>query len=219
MAKLVQMSYGEESWDVSVGDASAGKAIFDSLNCPLIQTELISAYVFTVNIDDTVLLTFDSSRSNHIVTSTYNEETSDVGYIQAAGTKEFTIVASNNFIAIEFQDYYPRYWHLCYQKVNGIPYYGFEECSDLSDAKDISNITFYSLDGGPQNPHYMSSILSYKTKYDSIDYIKKDYIFCNEPIENPNCISTSYKESNTIITIDGKNYFMISNHSAIEIDS
>lgn len=221
MAKLVQISYGEESWEgdrLAGYDAAAGKSIFDSLNCPLIETELVNDYVFTVNIDNTVLLTFDSSRSNCIVTSTYNGNTEEVGYIQAAGTKELLIIASDTFIGIEFQDYYPRYWHLCYQKVDGIPYYGFEECGEYKDLVDLSNIPLRNLVGEPAD-YYMTNILQYKTDDDSIDYIKKGYIGFNEQIENLNYISTSYKDCRTIVTIDGRNYFMISNHIAVEIDS
>jgi hypothetical protein len=217
MGTYKQCYYGDVGWydSTDIGDAPIGKAFFDSLNCPLIETELINNYTFTINIDNTILLTLDDSTSVARVTSTYDGVTTEIGYIQAAGNKVFTVTCSDTFLYIYFVDYFPRPWYLCYEKIGDDKYYGTRrDDSGLT----LSDITLTKL--GTNETFIHGKLLNYTVDVDCIDYLDNDILFSNgvKTLPDPNCIAISNSPVNSVITFNGYNYYTLSSNTAIQID-
>ena len=211
MGKVSKYTYGVSGWD---GDADIGKAYFDSLNCPLItSTSLIDDSTFSITIDSIMVLTFMGSQSNHKVTLTYDGTTTEIGWIQNASSKTFTVTYSDTFIYIDFKDYYPRYWKYCYEKINNVGYYG-----TISGNYRYSEVLLTNLSTGLAYQHGIR--IKYAAPTGTI-YYTTDALFAGTTkyVNDPNFVSCSTVTANQILTFRDNNYYSLDTNLLVHLDS
>jgi len=213
MAKVVKYTYGVAGWD---GDAAIGKAFFDSLNCSLITaTSLIDDSTFSITIDNLMVLTFSGTSNTHNVTLTYDGTTTDIGWIQNASSKTFTVSYSDNFIIIDFKDYYPRYWYYVYEKINTHTYYGHYK--DHSN-NILSEIQLTDISTGLSYQH--GSRIKYSAPTGTI-YYTGDALFEGtiKAVDDPNFVSCSTITAKQVVSFREHNYYSIDPNILVPLDS
>lgn len=209
MATVKKITYGTNDW---TPDAAQGKAFFDSLNCPIIETELLDPEVFTVNIDNTILLTFDGRSANRVITATINGVTTTIGSNQTYQTysvKTFIVACSETFFYMDFKGYSNRYLYACYEKIEGNKLWGY--FNDGNSTILLNNLTLTDLDTNVQYKH--GARLGYGVQPGYLDYTN-DVLFdpagTQKEAEDPNFVAITSVTAKQVLTFNGKNYYALS---------
>ena len=208
MAQVKKITYGAAGW---TPDAAQGKAFFDSFNCPIIETELLDPEVFTVNIDNTVLLTFDGRSANRIITATIDGVTTTIGAnqtYQTYGQKTFIVACSENFFYMDLHGY-SSYLYVCYEKVEGSKLWGY--VNENNSSRLLNDITLSDLDTSTQYKH--GARLGYGVQPGYLDYAS-DVLFnsagTQKEAEDPNFVAITSVTAKQVLTFDSKNYYALS---------
>lgn len=216
MATVKKTTYGTNDW---TPDAATGKAFFDTLNCSLIETALVDDDTFTVNIDDTVLLSFNGASDKRTITATIDGVTTTIATnqtYQTYGQKTFIVACSDNFVIIDLLGYSNRRFYLCYEKINGNKYYGY---ANESNELYLSNITIKDLSNDAQYKHAVR--LNYLCDIGYLDYAP-EILFNNagtqKMFDDPNFIACSTVTAKQVITFNGKNYYSLSANTLVQMD-
>ena len=216
MAKVRKYTYGSNSW---TPDASLGKAFFDSFNCPLIETTLVDSETFTVNIDNTVLLSFNGSSAVRNITATIDGVTTEIGSgqtYQTYGSKTFIVTCSSSFIYIDFLlTYTGKRLNVLYEKIGNLKYFGY-----LNDNGNIQSFDIKNLGDGLNYKH--GKRLNYTCELDVLDYTS-DCIFLSDgqktDVEDTNFVSCTDITAKKVITFNGENYYALGTNILAHLDT
>lgn len=216
MATVKKITYGQAGW---TPDAAQGKAFFDSFNCPIIETALLDPEIFTVNIDNTILLTFDGRSSARVITATIDGVTTTIGAnqtYQTYGSKTFIVACSESMFYMDL-DGYSSYLYACYEKIEDTKLWGY--LNENNSTRTLNNITLSNLNTSAQYKHGVR--LNYGTQIGYLDYTTEALFNSGDTqieMNDPNFIACTSVTAKQVITIEGKNYYTIGPNTLVELD-
>lgn len=228
MAKMQTYTFGENNWDA---DAALSKAFFDSLNCPIIDTQLVNEYDFTIQFDNSVILKSYgyANPGAHIAFIEHGVERSLYSYHGAYGSKIYTVVYNDKIFYLKYKgiSYSNEVFVFLYNRVDNKKIYGIQYDSNSANINTIlykdyntdipytKNVCMLSNGSAPEGwIAYMDHdcISSFNSQANT-EFDKKLF-------DDPNFLATNFKtnEVGHIIQIGTKQYYMAGNHSIVEIE-
>lgn len=208
--------------NLSDANAATLESFFSSLNCPLISTE-ISGGIFKITVDEIVVINMTLLNSAWLnpITITYNgSTTAEIGRSWFQNGCQFTCICSDTLFYLQLRDSSGRRFGFIYEKIGTESYFGYK------GSGNSQSIAFYNLSDfdlikvGESNANYKhSTILNYSVNLGSIDMLNNDILLLSgvRAAEDPNFKTTTSLTSDSMITINGLNYYVISSHTIINV--
>lgn len=213
MATVKKITYGTNNWDP---DTATLKAFLDSLNCSLIETELLSEYNLLITIDDIISLKYygygNPGAKISIIINGVETDITNIG--GAYGSKTIIVVCSDDFIYIDYTDR-SGCLYFCYEKINNENYYGYNTNSGAL----LSDITLINMENNTQYKH--GARLNYEYDVGYLEYAP-DILFnelgTQRKLDDPNFIACTTVTAKQVITFNGKNYYSLSANVLVQMD-
>ena len=196
------------------------KSFFDSLDCPLITTELISSASLTVHVNNIVDLKFDNGYSQ----VTYNGTTTSYSVLNNNTSCTITAVYSSNLFYVQLCCNYDagRRIAFLYEIIGNNNYFG----AVGSGTGSTSVHAWYSINAIPLTcvednvPYAHGNLLNYSTSLGYIDYCADILLqsFTATNIIDSNFMSCTEVPTDQVITFNSQNYYTIGAHTLVPID-
>ncbi|MBR4683153.1 MAG: hypothetical protein IKP06_07675 [Elusimicrobiaceae bacterium] len=106
---------------------------------------------------------------------------------------------------------------ILWEKIGDQEFYGYVT-DNQSSFIPINSINLSDVDNSTVYTH--AALLNYAAEAGKIDFVDNDCLFLSgvKSINDPNFKACSTMTANTVITVQGKNCFVIGSHSLVEID-
>lgn len=215
MAQVKKFTFGENNWNA---DAALFKSYIDSLECPIIETELLTEYNLKIVIDETITITSYGygNPGAHLSIEIGGAEVANITTHGAYGSKTFIICCSEKFVFIKSRSAsYGDPIYFAYEKIGDRKLWGYSTTSGAN----ISGVTLNDIDSALQYKH--GARLNYACEIDRLDYAA-DVLFDSSNIkafEDPNFVATTTVTVDEIVTFDSKNHFAVSPNVLAPLDS
>ena len=201
--------------------ASSYKAFFDSLECPLITTNVENNTLY-VNVDNAYVLYFSIDPYGSQMGYILRGESHDLETININNAQRIVVCFSDDVFYIQHnQEYYDgRRMLSIYERVDdkrlvaNIAPGGLDTHAWYS----IEDVTFLCLENNLYYKH--RSRLKYAQKQDYIDYTV-DNLICGDTITDivdPNFVSCSNITANRVLTFNSTNFYAMSSNILFPLD-
>ena len=203
------------------------KRFFDnnSMSNPsnLLDFLLLSGVPATLNDSTVVIMIADSFQISiavgkagywrYTMSLTVNGVTTETGYVYNYCTA--TCVYDNNLFYLLFAGAYDnRATCVFLEKISSDWYYGYMGLGGIGEFYPITSLTLTRLGGVSGYQH--SAVLNFSTPIGTISYTT-DFLFLNSvaEVQDANTISCTTITGGSVITIEGNNYFALSNNTLV----
>ena len=196
------------------------KSFFDSLDCSLITTELISNDSLTVHVNNIVDLKFADGYSQ----VTYDGTTTSYSVLDNTTSCTITAVYSANLFYVQFCCNYStgRRIAFLYEIVGNNNYFGAVGSGTGSTSVhawySINNIPLTCIEDSGSYAH--GTLLNYSTSLGYIDYCS-DILLQSSAATNiidTNFVACTEVSADQVITFNSQNYYTIGAHTLVPID-
>lgn len=233
MAKLATYTYGSNTW--SPGDANLAVTFLNSLNCLLINVELLSEYNFQITFENGVILKaygYGNPGSKLTVIDDSHEVTINQESCRNWGSKTITVVYSDKIFYFRIKNSaYNSSAQFLYEHIgDNRKLYSF--VSGETGLTDQANICFYDY---VTKCGYQRNVktLTHSVPSGTVDFTKYSGVFSMNYFSNtgqeasmmfkvfddPLLYACTTITKFQTITIDDKNYYTLSPNLLVELDS
>lgn len=206
-------------------DINGLKSFFDGLNNPLLSTA-IEGTVLKITVDNnvTINMTVLNAQWLNPITITYNgSTTSEIARQWFANNGcEMTICSSDTLFYIQSRDNDGRRFGFVYEKIGSDAYFAYKGSQNSTGVGfyDITSFSFTKI-GDANTTYSHGAILNYTTTLGFIDFMPEDMVFASgvKIANDPNFKACTTITANTVITVQGKNYYTVGGHSLVEMSA